>query len=147
MKRRFMETFDHTRAEKIVAHMMEKDEFSRWMGVEILEVNKGYCKISCPIKQEMLNGFSVAHGGIAFSLADSALAFSAATYGRVSLAIENSISFTKKTVIGNQLTAESNCLNLTHKTGLFEVKVLDQDNNLVALMKATVYRTSDEFPV
>jgi len=142
-----METFDRTRAEKIVAHMMEKDEFSRWMGVEILEVNEGYCKISCPIKQEMLNGFSVTHGGIAFSLADSALAFSAATYGRVSLAIENSISFTRKTVTGNKITAESNCLNLTHKTGLFEVKVLDQDNNLVALMKATVYRTSDEFPV
>ena len=142
-----METFDRKRAEKIVAHMMEKDEFSRWMKVEVLEVDEGYCKVTCPIKKEMLNGFSVTHGGIVFSLADSALAFSAATYGRVSLAIENSISFTQKTVLSNRITAESRCINLTHKTGLFEVKVLDQDNNLVALMKATVYRTSDEFPV
>ncbi|MDZ7756879.1 hotdog fold thioesterase [Rhodohalobacter sp.] len=147
MKRLSMETFDRKRAEKIVAHMMEKDEFSRWMEVEVLEVDEGYCKVTCPIKKEMLNGFSVTHGGIVFSLADSALAFSAATYGRVSLAIENSISFTRKTVLGNRITAESRCINLTHKTGLFEVKILDQDNNLVALMKATVYRTSDEFPV
>ena len=147
MKRRFMETFDRKRAEKIVAHMMKKDEFSRWMNVEVLEVDEGFCKVTCPIKDEMLNGFSVTHGGIVFSLADSALAFSAATYGRVSLALENSISFTKKTVSGNRITAESRCLNLTHKTGLFEVKVIDQDKNLVAIMKATVYRTSDEFSV
>lgn len=142
-----MKTFDRKQAEKIVAHMMEKDEFSRWMNVEVLEVDEGFCKVTCPIKNEMLNGFSVTHGGIVFSLADSALAFSAATYGRVSLAIENSISFTKKTVSGDKITAESHCLNLTHKTGLFEVKIHDQDKNLVALMKATVYRTSDEFPV
>ncbi len=142
-----METFDLKRAEKIVAHMMEKDEFSRWMQVDVLKIDEGFCKITCPIKKEMLNGFSVTHGGIVFSLADSALAFSAATYGRVSLAIENSISFTKKTVSGDHITAESRCLNLTHKTGLFEVKVMDQNKNLVALMKATVYRTSDEFPV
>lgn len=142
-----METFDQKRAEKIVAYMMENDEFSQWMEVEIQKVDEGYCKITCPIKNEMLNGFSVTHGGIVFSLADSALAFSAATYGRVALAIENSISFTQKTVSGDQITAESRCLNLTHKTGLFEVKILDQNENLVALMKATVYRTSEEFPV
>jgi acyl-CoA thioesterase len=142
-----METFDQKRAEKIVAHMIENDEFSRWMGVKVQSVGEGYCKITSPIKNEMLNGFSVTHGGIVFSLADSALAFSAATYGRVALAIENSISFTQKTASGDQITAESRCLNLTHKTGLFEVKVLDQNENLVALMKATVYRTSEEFPV
>jgi len=142
-----MEPFDLKRAERIVAHMMEKDEFSRWMDFEVLKVDKGYCKVSCPIKKEMLNGFSVTHGGIIFSLADSALAFSAATYGRVSLAIENSISFIHKTVEGDVLTAESNCLNLTHKTGLFEVKIRNQNDRLVAMMKATVYRTSDNFDV
>jgi acyl-CoA thioesterase len=142
-----MEPFDLEKARKIVAHMMEHDEFSRWMGVEILDVGEGYSKIACNIKKEMLNGFGVTHGGIAFSLADSALAFSAATYGRVSLAIENSISFTQKTTEGNRLTAESKCLNLTYKTGLFEIRVRDGQDNLVAVMKATVYRTGDEFPV
>ncbi len=142
-----MEPFDLEKARKIVAHMMEHDEFSRWMGVEILDVGEGYSKIACSVKKEMLNGFGVTHGGIVFSLADSALAFSAATYGRVSLAIENSISFTQKTTEGSRLTAEAKCLNLTYKTGLFEIRVRDGQDNLVAVMKATVYRTGDEFPV
>jgi acyl-CoA thioesterase len=142
-----MKSFDLDKARRIVAHMMKHDEFSRWMGVEILDIGEGYCKITCNIKKEMLNGFGVTHGGIAFSLADSALAFSAATYGRISLAIDNSISFTQKTGEGNQLVAESKCLNLTYKTGLFEISVRDENENLVAVMKATVYRTGDEFPV
>ncbi|WP_083750101.1 PaaI family thioesterase [Rhodohalobacter halophilus] len=142
-----MDPFDQKKAERIVARMMEKDEFSRWMGVKVLKVDEGYCKVTCPIRKEMLNGFSVTHGGIVFSLADSALAFSAATYGRISLAIENSISFTKKSVEGDEITAESRCIHLTHKTGLFEVKVHEQNEKLVAVMKATVYRTSDSFDV
>jgi acyl-CoA thioesterase len=136
-----------TRPYKIVAHMMENDVFSQWMGIEILDVKEGYCKIACTVTDEMLNGFYVTHGGILFSLADSALAFSAGTFGRVSLAIENSISFTKKSGTGDKLTAESTCINLTHKTGLFEVKITNDDDELLALMKATVYRTGEEFPV
>lgn len=132
---------------KIVSQMMKNDAFSRWMGVEIIDVKEGYCKISCKVTDEMLNGYKVTHGGIVFSLADSALAFSAATYGRVSLAIDNSISFTKKTTTGDSLIATSICINLTHKTGIFEVKVTDSHENLIALMKATVYRTGEEFQV
>jgi len=142
-----MSDLKDTRPYKIVAHMMKNDAFSRWMGIEILDVREGYCKISFDVTDEMLNGFYVTHGGIVFSLADSALAFSAGTYGRVSLAIENSISFTKKSSSGETLIASSSCINLTHKTGLFEVKVVNEKNELLALMKATVYRTSEEFPV
>ncbi len=147
MAKRFMADLKDTRPYKIVAHMMENDAFSRWMGIQLLDVREGYCKISCKVTEEMLNGFYVTHGGIVFSLADSALAFSAATYGRVSLAIENSISFTKKSSSGNTLIAASSCINLSHKTGLFEVKVTDENEELLALMKATVYRKSEEFPV
>lgn len=142
-----MSDLKQSRPYKIVAHMMENDAFSRWMGVEILDVREGFCKISCEVTKEMLNGFYVAHGGIVFSLADSALAFSAATYGRVSLAIENSISFTRKSIAGDRLIATSTCINLTHKTGLFEIRVINDKDELIALMKATVYRTSDEFSV
>ena len=123
---------DISRPLAIVNRMMEEDAFSRWMGVEILDVREGYCKISCPVNEEMLNGFHVTHGGILFSLADSALAFSAATYGRVALALDNSISYTKKSTAGDRLTAVSECINLTHKTGLFEVKVFNQEDELLA---------------
>jgi acyl-CoA thioesterase len=142
-----MADFRNTRPYKIVSHMMENDAFSQWMGVEIMDVKEGYCKIACNVTAEMLNGFSVTHGGILFSLADSALAFSAATYGRVALAVDNSISFTKKSSSGDRLIAESVCVNLGHKTGLFEVKLVNSNDELLALMKATVYRTSEEFDV
>lgn len=133
--------------EEIVSHMLNNDPFSLWMGVEIKEVYEGFCKISCTINDTMLNGFSVTHGGIVFALADSALAFSATTYGRVSLAIDNSISFTKKSVSGDRLTATSECTNLTHKTGVFDIKVKNQNDELIAVMKGTVYRTSEEFSI
>ena len=133
------------RAEAIVNRMMKDDAFSRWMGIRIDEVREGFCKISCTVTDQMLNGYRVTHGGILFSLADSALAFSAATYGRVSLAIDNSISFTKKSTSGDRLTAISQCVNLSHKTGLFEIKILDEHEELLAMMKATVYRTGEEF--
>lgn len=142
-----MDNFDAEKANKIVSHMMQNDAFSRWMNIEVIAVDKGYCKVSCTVREEMLNGFRVAHGGIPFSLADSALAFSAATYGRVALAVDNSISFTRKTQAGDRLTAESSCLHLTHKTGLFEVRITNQAGELVAIMKATVYRTSEEFQI
>jgi acyl-CoA thioesterase len=142
-----MEEKDLSKESKIVSQMMEKDAFSRWMGVEIIDVKEGYCKISCKVKDEMLNGYKVTHGGIVFSLADSALAFSAATFGRVSLAIDNSISLIKKTTTGDTLIATSTCMNLTYKTGIFEVKVTNSDDDLIALMKATVYRTGEEFQV
>lgn len=130
---------------EIVSHMLNNDPFSQWMGIEVLEVDKGYCKISCKVKDEMLNGYSVTHGGIVFALADSALAFSSATYGRVSLAIDNSISFVKKTTSGEQLIATSTCINLSHKTGIFDIKVSNFENQLIAAMKGTVYRTSEIF--
>lgn len=136
-----------TPAYKIVKHMLARDEFSKWMGIELNEVREGYCKISCRITDTMLNGYNVTHGGILFSLADSALAFSAATYGRVSLAVDNSISFTKKSSVDDLLVAESECLNLTHKTGLFEVTIRNREGEMLALMKATVYRSSEEFEI
>lgn len=128
---------------KIVSRMLENDAFSKWMGIQLLDVNEGSCKISCKIRNEMLNGFQVTHGGIVFSLADSALAFSAATYGRVSLAIDNSISFTKKTTLDDTLIALSECINITHKTGVFEVNVMNSKSELIAKMKATVFRTGE----
>lgn len=132
---------------KIVSNMLENDPFSQWMDVKIHEVKEGYCKISCSVKKQMLNGFSVTHGGIVFALADSALAFSSATYGRIALSIDNSISFAKKTEDGDELTAISECIHLSHKTGIFEVTITNQNDELVAKIKGTVYRTSKEFSI
>lgn len=128
---------------QVVQSLLEKDPFSQWIGVRILDVKFGYCNLQCTITKEMLNGFDVAHGGIIFSLADTALAFSAATTGRVALALDNSISFTRKAKLNEVLTATSKKINLTNRTGLFEVTITNQDSEIIALLKGTVYRTRE----
>lgn len=126
---------------QIVRELLINDPFSKWMGVEIIEVEKGSCTIKCPVNESMLNGFDVVHGGIIFSLADTALAFSAATEGRVALALDNSISYTKKAHLGDTLTARSEAVNITYRTGLFDIKVHNQSSDIIAVMKGMVYRT------
>ena len=75
--------------------MMEKDYFSQWLGIERLEEKEGFCKLKMTLRKEMCNGLEIAHGGIAFSLADSALAFASNSQGRHAMSIETSISHVK----------------------------------------------------
>ncbi len=95
----------------------------------------------------MLNGFDIAHGGITYSLADSALAFASNSHGIQSVSIETSISHTKPVKEGDVLTAIAIEKNLTSKIGVYEVVVTNQADVTVALFKGTVYRTGKEWEV
>lgn len=128
---------------ELVEKLLRQDPFSNWMGIEIIEVNEGFCNIRCRIREDMINGFGVAHGGIIYSLADTALAFSAATGGRIALALDNSISYTKKARLGDTLSACSEAINVTHRTAVFDIRVINQSSDIIATMKGTVYRTKD----
>lgn len=125
----------------IIAEMMEKDKFSQWMGIEILDSEPGYVKISMKVREEMVNGFGICHGGITFSLADSALAFASNSRGSISVALENNINYTKKVEVGDTLIAETEELQNGRTIGVYKIKVINQDNNLVADFRGTVYRT------
>ncbi len=92
--------------------MMADDAFSQWLGIEVIEISPGFAKLKMEVRDEMVNGFNVSHGGIAFSLADSALAFASNSYGRVAVAMENNISFIKKVMAGDTLTAETEELSI-----------------------------------
>lgn len=128
-------------SEERIKKLLKQDSFSKWMGIEIISVSEGYCKIGCRIRDEMTNGFGVTHGGIIFSLADTALAFSASSFGEVALALDNSISFTQKSYSGDRLTATSTAVNITRKTGLFDIRIKNQKDITIAMMKGSVYRT------
>lgn len=118
---------------------MEGDSFSQWMGVDILAIKKGYSKLSMTIRQEMVNGFKIAHGGITYSLSDSALAFAANSYGKQCVSIETSISHTRPVNIGDSLIAECIELNRGKSIAIYQVTVLNQDNKKVSLFKGTVH--------
>jgi len=132
-------------AKKVVAKMMNGDAFSHWLGIEDIEVSEGFCKLQMIVRDEMMNGFNIAHGGIAYSLADSCLAFAANSDGIQSLSIETAISHTKKVESGDVLTATSKGINSSSKTAMYNIEITNQHNIEIAQFKGTVYRTSKEW--
>ncbi len=134
------------RAEQIVQGMLDRDSFSRWLGVEVVELGPGRCRCRMRVRPEMVNGFGVAHGGIAYSLADSALAFASNTQGRIALSIENGISYPASVRPGDQLTASASEETATNRLAFYQVRVINQREETVAIFRGTVYRTNEEHP-
>ena len=132
-------------AKKVVDKMISGDAFSQWLGIEVLEITEGFCKLKMTVRDEMTNGFNIAHGGIAYSLADSCLAFAANADGIQAVSIETSISHTKKVASGDILIATSKEMNKSIKTALYYITITNQDNLEVAHFKGTVFRTKKEW--
>jgi len=129
-------------AERAVARMLEHDEFSRWLGLEVMHLAPNAATVRMTVRPEMVNGFGVCHGGIAFSLADSALAFASNTHGRLTVSIENSIRYPAAIMPGDVLTASAVELSASRRLAYFDVTVRKCDGEVVALFNGTVYRTS-----
>lgn len=127
--------------EQVVNHMMENDFFSQWLGIEVLEINEGYSKIRMTVRKEMVNGFGIVHGGIPFSLADSAFAFACNNRNNLSVALDVTITFTKAVNVGDELIAEAKEVHNGKSTGVYLISVLNQKNEQVALFKGTCFRT------
>ena len=129
-------------AERLVHAMLERDEFSRWLGLEVTSVAPNAATVRMTVRPEMVNGFGVCHGGIAFSLADSALAFASNTHGRVTVSIENSIRYPAPIAPGDVLTAAAVQESAGRRLAFFNVTVTKQGGDVVGLFRGTVYRTS-----
>jgi acyl-CoA thioesterase len=134
-------------AQRIVDEMMDKDLFSQWLGIEVLLAEQGHCILKMKVRKEMVNGFNIAHGGIAYSLADSALAFASNAYGRLSVALECTISYPVAVNVGDELTCEAKEFSLTKSTGTYLIEVINQKNQKVAHFKGMVFRTHREWKV
>ena len=128
-------------ANSVVSHMMEHDLFSQWLGIEVLEIKEGYSKIKMLVRKEMINGLGIVHGGIPFSLADSAFAFACNNRNVLSVALDTSINFIKPVHVDDILTAEAKELHNGKSTGLYHITITNQKNHAVALFKGLCYRT------
>ena len=128
-------------ANKVVSKMMENDSFSQWMGIEVLEVKEGYSKVQMTIRKEMVNGFGIVHGGLAFSLADSAFAFACNNRNNISVALDVTITFTKAVNVGDVLAAEAKEIHNGKSTGVYLITITNQKNEQVAFFKGTCFRT------
>lgn len=128
-------------ATAVVDAMMKTDLFSQWLGITVLDVREGYCKVQMQVRPEMVNGFGIVHGGIPFSLADSAFAFACNNRNNLSVALDVTISFTKAVHVGDLLTAEAKEVHNGRSTGVYLISVFNQHNAQVALFKGTCFRT------
>ena len=137
---------EQTKAAKIFEMMMEKDSFTAWLGATCIEVGDGFCCLTMTIRTEMCNGFGIAHGGITYSLADSALAFASNSHGWKALSIETAISHLQPLYTGDVITAIAKEKSLGKKIAVYEVTITKGDE-AVALFKGTVYRKSEKWLV
>lgn len=134
-----------TRALEIVSKMLANDDFSKWLNINLIEVKPGYCKLSIVVNKLMLNGFKIAHGGICFSISDSALAFAANANGFICYTIETSLSYHKKILLEDLLTVEAKELNKTEKKAFYEVTVYNIKREIVSVMKGVVHVSKKEW--
>lgn len=128
-------------AQSVAQKVFEQDLFSQWLGIELLEIKEGYSKIAMTVRSEMLNGLGIVHGGIAFSLADSAFAFACNNRNNLSVALDTSINFLKPVHVGDRLVAIATEIHNGKSTGLYQISISNQDQAVVAIFKGTCFRT------
>jgi acyl-CoA thioesterase len=129
---------------KIPYKMLSQDAYSQWLGIEILECEIGRCKVAMTVRKEMLNSMHKAHGGITYSLADTAFGFAANTHGKFAVSIETSINHIEAVNEGDYLVAESVIEKVNNKLG-FNIIEVKRGDELVALFKGVVYRTQKDW--
>ncbi|MCB0375513.1 MAG: hotdog fold thioesterase [Sinomicrobium sp.] len=130
--------------EDIVHAMLNKDAFSQWLGIAVLETGKGTCKLAMTLRNDMLNGFGIAHGGITYSFADSALAFASNSHGKQAVSIDTAINHIERLKEGDELIAVAREDAMKNKFAFYTVEIL-KGNTLIALFKGTVYRTERDW--
>ena len=124
--------------DEIVGMMLQGDAYSKALGMHVTFLEAGNCVLRMKVQEHMVNGFNIAHGGITYALADSAMAFASNAHGVQCVSIETAISHIKKVQVGDDLTASFTALSRNRKVGIYEVEVTNQSNELVAHFKGTV---------
>jgi acyl-CoA thioesterase len=122
-------------ARATAAAMYENDACSRALGLEIVAVRPGYARLRMAVRDDFLNGHQICHGGLIFTLADSAFAFACNTYNVNTVAAGCSIEFLKPVRGGDVLTAEAVEQTLSGRTGIYDIRVTNRADETVAMFR------------
>ncbi len=120
------------RAQKAAAAMWAKDEASKWFGMEIIEVDEGRATLALTVKAHHCNGHGICHGGVSHALADSAFAFACNSRNTSTVAQHSMMSYLAPGRLDDRLTATATEVTLTGRSGIYDVRVTNQDNTLIA---------------
>lgn len=129
-----------------IRRFFKKDRLAEYLGVELVDVSDGEAVSKMQIKDEHLNGIGTVHGGAIFTLADFTFAVAANSHGRVTVAINVSISFVKAAFTGT-LRAVAREVSLGPKIASYTVDVTDDEGDLIAIFQGMAYRKRDKIVV
>ncbi|MFG5384834.1 hydroxyphenylacetyl-CoA thioesterase PaaI [Yoonia sp. R2-816] len=120
------------RAQKAAAAMWADDRASTWFGMELVAVDEGRATLALTVGEDHVNGHGICHGGVTFSLADSAFAFACNSRNQSTVAQHNTISYIRPAMLGDRLTAQAEEISLTGRSGITDVTVTNQNGELIA---------------
>lgn len=120
------------RAQKSANTMWVKDKASQWFDMTLVEADEGMAVLSMVLQEHHMNGHGTCHGGVIFSLADSAFGIACNTRNQVSVAQHNTISYRQPAYEGDTLTATAREIDLQGRNGITDVRVVDQKQNVIA---------------
>lgn len=123
------------RAEMCARLMLERDAASRHLGIEFKDITPGGATLTMHVTPQMLNAHGVCHGGVIFTLADSAFAFACNSYNRRTVAQQNQITFLAPGREGDVLTAEAREVSRAGRSGVYDVRVTNQTGDLLAVLR------------
>ncbi|MDA9755640.1 hotdog fold thioesterase [Flavobacteriales bacterium] len=126
----------------IVAQMMEADAMSQWLGIEVLESAPGVCRCRLGVRDDMVNGFGIAHGAITYALADSTLAFAVNAQGRHAVSVTSTIQHLAPVMLGDVIESQAIMRSAGQRVVHVDVEVTNQRGERVAWLTATGYKRS-----
>lgn len=139
------------RAMKSAQVLWLSDNASKWLGMELADVDEGQAILALDVQKHHCNGHGIGHGGITFSLADSAFAFACNSRNRVTVAAQNSINYLAPVRLGDRLTALAREVHVQGRSGLYDVSVTNQVGEKVAefrgvsrMMRGVLFEEGDE---
>ena len=116
------------------------------LGLKLVELSDGYAIVEMVPLNDDVNIFGMVHGGAIFSLMDEAFQISCNSHGRVAVALNVIFVFHNPAKTGCKLRAESTEIYLSNKTATYEIKVMDDNDILIASCQALAYRKRDKLP-
>jgi acyl-CoA thioesterase len=127
-------------AQQVFDKMYSSDHFSQWMDIKLVTISKGTCTLKMVVQKEMLNGFGILHGGVAYALADSAFAFAANSRNQVTVSTSGLITFAKSAKEGDLIFAEATELRLGGQTSEYDVEVKSENGEVYYRLRTTAFR-------
>lgn len=121
--------------------MYERDHASNMLGIKVDEIAPGFARCSMKVREDMINGHGSCHGGLIFTLADTAFAFACNACNRTTVALGAQITFAAPAVAGETLIATANEQNRTRRTGVYDVKITAEDGHDIAFFRGNAYET------